>query len=121
MLNHMHVLIALLLSIAPPESLVTSIIAALIPPAATFLLVLITNKLIPAISKLPTLVMQVVVIAIGFGLSKVGGLIGVTLPDSLAGFDSNSVQALLNGLAALAVHKLYKDHAPTSLGGSGTS
>jgi hypothetical protein len=69
----------------------------------TFYLVDIFKKVSSWIDGLPDIAKQILVLAVSYVLTEVGALLGVTLPTSIGGFDSTSIQALLSGLLAFAL------------------
>src|SRR5258708_5075807 len=90
-------------------TLVQALIAALLPAIAAFITFqLIKKYALPWLDKQSSVVQQLIVGSEGVLFAKAGALLGLTLPATLQGFDANNVQAILNGLAAVALHKLFK-------------
>jgi hypothetical protein len=69
----------------------------------TFYLVDLFKGLNSWIDGLPAIAKQLLVLAISYALTQIGALLGITLPTSIAGFDSTSISALLSGLLAFAL------------------
>jgi hypothetical protein len=82
------------------NSIILQILAVVIPVIAGFIgkeLSMFTDF----VNGLPAVVQGLIAVAVAFGASALAGVLGISLPGDLAGFDQNVIAAILTAAAQL--------------------
>lgn len=93
----------------PTASLVLEILGLVLPPVATFASVQLLKKhMLPWIDQQSALVQQLVAFGFAALFTWLSKLTGLAFPGTVAGLDVGTITALLNGVAAIGVHAVFK-------------
>jgi len=99
-------------------SLVLGILGLVIPPLATFIsLQLVKKYAVTWIDHQSALVQQLIAFVFAAFFTWLSKITGLAFPGTVAGLDVGTVTALLNGVAAIGVHAVFK----TTTGASGST
>lgn len=93
----------------PTETLITGILALVMPAVAGFLLTAGLKSLVPWVDKQPAILQQLVVFIFAAITTWITSKTGVAFPATVSGLDTGTLTTILNGLAAFGLHKVFKD------------
>ena len=88
-------------------SLIALISGSLVSLAMTGL-----KKTSVAVDKLPVRVKQAIILVVAFGVVKLNGLLGITLPVDALGWSADAVNTLLTSVIAFGSYDLLKIRKP---------
>lgn len=105
----------------PTGQLVLGILGLAIPPLATFISVQLVKKYaVTWLDAQSDLVQQIATFLVAALFTWLGHVTGLSFPGTVAGLDGATVSTLLNGLAAMGVHAIFKS-VTTGASSNGTT